>query len=317
MSNGVPYYFDTINQVESQIIPGTLRPADNRLAQYYRRYLAQRVFAIFDFDGAPDNWDTEYLKSILLCFGYAAVIRTDRFGVIPQQCGISGYNVYYRPTRAIVTNPLFGKTYDLKIGTDCELIRLSPDWRGIPDLIGHYADLLALTATSIIVNLYNSRLAYVFAGSTKAIGETFKDVFDRIARGNPAVFVDKQLFNEDGSPNWLQFNQDLNRTYIVDKLQAAERCLMSQFFQEIGIPNIPYEKGERLNMEESTRNDYATECLVALWRDTLRASLDKVNAMFDMSITVDYNKQLKEAFDNGQTGAANPGSTQQLRPYAV
>ena len=303
MSNaGAPYHFDLINQLESCIVPGTLRPADNRLAQYYRRYLAQRLFATYRFSGVPPTWDMEYVASILMAFGYLAVIRTDRFGVIPQQCGVSGYNVFYRPTRAIVTNPLFGKTYDLRIGDDCELLRMTPDWRGVADLIGHYADLLALTATSIIVNLYNSRLAYVFSGTTKAIAESFKGMYDQLARGNPAVFVDKQLFQEDGSPNWLQFEQNLGQNFIVDKLQAAERCLMSQFFQDIGIPNIPFEKGERLNMEESTRNEYGTECLIALWKRTLQTTADKVNAMFDLSIKVDYNEDLEEAYRDEPTG---------------
>lgn len=307
-----PYYYDTINQVESHIIPGTLKRGHNALSQYYRRYLAQRAFAILEFHNLPDTWDEEYLKFVLLTFGVAAVIRTDKFGVIPQQCGVSGYNVYYRPTRAIVTNPLFDKVYDLVIGRDCELIRLSPDWRGIPDLIGHYADLLALVKTSIVTNLYNSRLAYVFAGSTKAFAESFKQMFDQITSGNPAVFVDKQLIGEDGSPNWQLFQQDLKSTYIIDMLQAAERCIMSQFYSEVGIPNIPFEKNERLTQSESTTGDYATQCLVDLWRRTINATLDKVNAMFDLNVYVDYNKTLLEVMNSGsQADPLGPDSVQE------
>ena len=289
-----PYFYDTINQVESHIIPGTLKRESNALSQYYRRYLAQRAFAILEFKNLPENWDEEYLKFVLMCYGVCAVIKTDKFGIIPQQCGVSGYNVYYRPTRAIVTNPLFAQTYDLVIGKECELIRLSPDWRGIPDLIGHYADLLALVKTSIITNLYNSRLSYVFAGSTKAFAESFKAMFDQISSGNPAVFVDKQLIGEDGNPNWQLFQQDVKQTYIIDLLQAAERCIMSQFYTEIGIPNIQFEKNERLNMEESTVGDYATECLVDLWKRTITSTLEKVNEMFGLNISVDYNKTLLE-----------------------
>lgn len=294
-----PYYYDTINQVDSHIIPGTLKLESNALAQYYRRYLAQKAFAILQFHGLPDTWDEEYLKFVLLCWGFAAVINTDKFGVIPQQCGVSGYNVFYRPTRAIVVNPLFDKAYDLVIGRDCELIRLSPDWRGIPDLIGHYADLMALTQTSIITNLYNSRLSYVFAGSTKAFAESFKKMFDQISSGNPAVFVDKNLIGEDGSPNWQLFQQDLKSTYIIDLLQAAERCIMSQFYTEVGIPNIPFEKNERLTQSESTTGDYATQCLVDLWRRTINSTLQKVNAMFGLNITVDYNDTLLEVMRGG------------------
>ena len=307
----VPYYFDTISQCESHVVPGTLKRSSNELSAYYRRYLAQRAFAVLEWNNIPENWDIEYVKYILMAVGVCAVFRTDKFGVIPQQCGIGGYNVYYRPTRAIITNPLFDKIYELKIGEECELIRLTPDWRGIPDLIGHYADLLALTTTSIVTNLYNSRVSYVFAGSTKAFAESFKNMFDRIASGDPAVFVDKALIGEDGNPTWTQFCQDLRSTYIIDQLQAAERCIMNQFYSAVGIPNIPFEKNERLTAAEAATGDYATECLVDLWKRTINATLKKVNAMFGLNIQVDYNERLLEVIRGG--GQTDPGGDSSLQ----
>lgn len=308
-----PFYFDQLNQYESHIVPGTLKPADSALSAYYRRWLANRAFAIFDFKGAPESWNIEFVKWNLITWGVCAVLNTDKFGVIPQRCGFSGYDVFYRPTRALVVNPLFDKTYDLRIGIDCELIRLSPDWRGIPDLIGHYADMLALTATSEITNLYNTRLAYVFSASTKAMAESFKAMFDKISDGNAAVFMDKQLFREDGSPNWLPFQQDLASVFLVDKLQAAERTYLNDFYCHIGIPNIPYEKNERLNMEESSVNDYATLCLVALWKRTISECLDKVNKMFGLSISVDYNEDLlREVKQNGNGSDSQPGGDDEI-----
>ena len=308
-----PYYFEQLNQYDMTLTPGTLKREHNLLAAYFRRYLAQRAFAIYEWKGLPDNWDQEYLKYTLMIFGVAAVFKTDKFGVIPQACGISGYNVFYRPTRAIVTNPLFNKSYSLLIGKDCELIRLSPDWRGIADLIGHFADLLAINTTSIIVNLYNSRLAYVFTAGNKSMAESFKAMFDKIASGDPAVFADKQLFGENGEPQWQAFQQDLKSTFIVDLLHAAERAIMSQFYTHIGIPNIPFEKGERLNVAESTMHEYATECLADLWLRTMNDTAKKVNEMFGLNISVDYCDALNEAQPdvNGDAdGPDNSGSDQ-------
>ena len=312
-----PYYFDTINAVESHIVPGTMQASDNALSMYYRRFLALRAFAILDFNNAPDTWDLEYVKFCLMCWGTVAVLNTDKFGVIPQQCGYSGYNVFYRPTRAIVVNPLFDKAYDLRIGKDCELIRLAPDWRGISDLIGHYADLMAMTVVNIITNLYNCRMSYVFAGSTKAQGETFKAMYDKIACGNPAVFIDKNLMNEDGTPNWLPFQQNLNETYIVDKLQQAENSLLCDFYSHIGIPNIPFEKGERLNVAESTTNQYATECLVDLWKRTINETLSKVNSMFNLNVTCDYNTALREVLTNVNVGNSDIAGNGELQTRLV
>lgn len=310
-----PYYFDQINQVESRVVPGTLKPADSALAMYYRRWLAQRAFAVFDFKGQPESWNMEYVKFLLLTWGVCAVLRTDKFGVIPQQCGFSGYDVFYRPTRALVVNPLFDKVYDLKIGKQCEILRLSPDWRGIPDIIGYYADMMALTATSIITNLYNSRVSYVFGASTKAMAESFKAMYDKIAEGNTAVFVDKNLFKEDGEPNWIPFAQDLNATFIVDKLQACEKTFLNQFYTYIGIPNIQFEKNERLTRAESNVNDYATFCLVDLWKRTMDECLEKINNLFDLNVSVDYNEKLKEEVEqqNEYVGVAQPQRISQLQ----
>ena len=315
MNTLAPYSFDELNQLESRIVPGTLKPSDNAMAGYYRRWLAERVFSIFEFKGTPEGWNTEYMKWCLICYGLCAVLNTNKFGVIPQKCGFSGYDVYYRPTRALVVNPLFDKTYDLRIGKECELIRMTPDWRGIGDIIGYYADMLALASTSIITNLYNSRVSYVFSASTKAIAESFKAMYDKIADGNAAVVVDKNLFNEDGTPNWLPFTQDLNNTYIVDKLQAAERAFLNEFYTYIGIPNIQFEKSERLTRTESGINDYATICLVDLWKRTMKESLDKVNKLFGLNVSVDYNEKLTEEMNqNEYSGESDTQRANLIRP---
>ena len=294
-----PYFYEQIDTQESHIIPGTMQKGGNMLAGYFRRYLTQKLFAIFDFYNAPETWDLDYLKYTLIIFGYAAVINTDAFGIIPQACGIGGYNVFYRPTRALIANPLFDRSYDLRIGEECELIRISPDWRGFADLIGHHADLLAITVSSIVTNLYNTKLSYVFSAETKAIAESFKAMFDKISSGNPAVFADKSLFREDGSPNWTAFQQDLQSTYLVDKLQQAERTILNAFYSDIGIPNIPFEKSERLTTNESEVYTYANMCLSDSWLRTLQETVSKVNQMFGLSIRVDYNQALKEVLSGG------------------
>lgn len=296
---GAPYYFDQLSTWDSHIVPGTMSPGNNLLAGYFRRFLAQKLAAIYDFTNTPEGWDHEYLKYTLICFGLAAVINTDKFGIIPQNCGIGGYNVFYRPTRAIICNPLFDRTYDLKIGEECELIRMTPDWKPLSDLIGHYADLLALTVSSIITNLYNSKLSYVFAAGNKAMAESFKAMMDKISEGNPAVFADKTLFKEDGEPNWTAFQQDLKSVYLVDLLQQAERTILNQFYSEIGVPNVPFEKNERLTSNESSIYSYANMCLADLWLRTLQETTGKVNALFGLNISVDYNPALKEVLTNG------------------
>lgn len=292
-----PFYYSQLNQRDSWKQPGTLEATNTQLSKYFRRYLAMKAFSIYDWKGTPETWDIAYFKYSLMVYGSVAVFKTDKFGIMPQVCGFSGYNFFYRPTTAVIANPLLDKTYHLEIGSQCELIRLSPDWLGIADLIGHYADQMALIVSSIVCNLYNSRLSYVFTAETTAMAESFKKMFDNLSEGNPAVFADKRLFREDGTPNWTAFQQDVKGTYIIDLLQAAEQALLVDFYTQIGIPNVNYEKKERLLVSEISSNQFATECLADLWLRTMTETADKVNSLFGLSLSVDYTEALKKQLE--------------------
>lgn len=307
-----PLYSDFINQRDSHFTPGTIHAANNQLASYYRRYLMQKVCSVFDIQGAPETWSVEYVKYCIFGWGSVAVLNTDKFGVIPQACGYYGYNVFYRPTTALITNPLFNKTYELTIGKQTELIRLSPDWCGISDMIGHFADEMALVTSSIVSNLANTKLAYVFTADGQGIAESFKKMFDKISEGNPAVFADRKLFGDDGNPRWQAFQQNLKQVYLVDVLQAAEKGFESDFFTQIGVPNVSYEKKERLITGEVDSNQFATQCLSSLWLKTLNDTSKKVNAMFGLSIKWDYNPELKKQLES-DTMAGEGGESDELQ----
>ena len=289
-----PFYAETINQHSYTKIPNGLNLKDNGLSRYCRRFLYQKLNSVFDVKNAPKTWDIEYLKDCLFIWGTVAVFNTNKFGVIPQACGYYGYNVFYHPTHAVITNPLFDKTYYLKIGKQCEIIRLSPDWLGVADLIGHFADRMALILACSISNLYNSRLSYVFTAESQAMAESFKRMYEQITDGKPAVVIDKKLFDDNGSPKWVAFQQNLKQVYIVDMLQAAYKAVENDFYSQIGVPNANYEKKERLLTDEIATTAFATQCLSSLWLQTLNRTTADANKMFSLNISFDYNPDLKK-----------------------
>ena len=292
-----PFYSETINQHSFKKVPNGLNLRDNELSRYCRRYLFQKLNSVFNVENLPKTWDIDYLKDCIFLWGSVAVLNTAEFGVIPQACGYYGFNVFYHPTHAVVTNPLFGKTYYLKIGSQCEIIKLAPDWLGVADLIGHYADKMSLIIACTISNLYNSRLSYVFTAETQAMAESFKKMYEQITDGKPAVVIDKKLFNDNDSPRWVAFQQNLKQVYIVDMLQAAFKAVENDFYSQVGIPNANYEKKERLLTDEIATTAFATQCLSSLWLQTLNRSADKVNEMFKLALHFDYNPDLKKQME--------------------
>ena len=295
----IPADYDRINLYNSSFSPSTVHCSNTALVNYYTRYLLQKVISVYDFQGLPETWSKSFFNFILFGVGYVVVFNTDRYGVIPQACGLSGYNIYYEPTNAIVTNPKisFKGSDELKIGVNCELIKMQPDYGSIMDMISVYADLLALAQETAAVNLVNSKMAYVFASDNKAGAETFKKMYDQINAGNPAVFIDNKMYKLDVSKNWDVFTQNVGGNYIVTDLLADMKNIEDRFNTDIGIPNANTQKRERLITDEVNANNVDTKAKVILWLETIREGLQKVNDMFDLNISVKYRYDLDEIID--------------------
>lgn len=290
MINGAPYYYNYINAETSQVTPSTVHVKDSGLCRYFTKYLLQKAMSVFEWD-LPETWNKDYFLYVLYCWGYVAVVNTDKFGVIPQGCGLKGYDVFYAPTHAVIANPLLSGILEPRIGTQCELLKLQPDFSGILDLVGHYAEQMALASQSVSVNLLNSKLSYVFTAKTKALAESLKKMYDQIASGEPAVVIDSRLKNAaDGEETWKAFEQNVGGNYIVTNLLADLRKIESMFDTEIGIPNANTDKRERLIQDEVNANNIETYSKCAMWLENLQDACKRVNDMFGLSISVRWRK---------------------------
>ena len=297
-SNNIPASYDYINAYNHQYAPSTIHVKETGLSWYFKRYLIQKIISVFKFEGIPETWAKDYFLYTLFVFGYCAVINTNKYGVIPQHCTLSGYNIFYRPNRAIIANPLFSKTIEAQIGKDCELIRMAPDWCGVWDIVEYYADLMALTSETVAVNLINSKFSYVFAAEDMASAESLKKLYDQIASGEPAAFADKKLFTDDGDPSWYLFVQNLKQNYIAGDLLEDLAKIDSRFNTEIGIPNVNIAKSSGVGEAEVMANNIDTHSKAALWLETIKDSLEKVNEMFGLNITVSMRFTGEEVMSN-------------------
>lgn len=296
----VPALYDYINSYNGSLKPSTVHITGTGLNRYFAKYLLQKAISVFKWD-IPETWAKNYFLYVLYTWGYVAVFETDKYGVIPQGCGLRGYNIFYQPTHAVITNPLLRGIREPQIDKDCTLIKLQPTYDGIIDIIDFYSNLMALTTEALGVNLVNSKLSYVFGAENKAQAESFKKMYDKVAGGDPAVFIDKNLFDDNGSPKWFTFSQDIKNTYIGDELLLALSKISNMFDTEIGIPNANIDKRERLITDEVNANNFETMSKCALWLDTLNRDIKKTNEMFGLDISVDWRDDLKGAAENGNT----------------
>ena len=297
-----PLDYEAINTYQGTYSPvGTVE--NDLTTHYFFRALYQRALSIIDF-GLPTEWNKNYFKNVLFGTGFIGIIPTAEYGTIPQICTLTGYGLFLQPRKLLVSQPLV--RYEGEIGKDCELIRLTPDYRGICDIIEHYAVQLSTAFTSVKSSLVNSRLAYLAFAKNKQAAESLKIVLEKISAGDPAVIINKILKGEDldgDSPLFIEA-YDVGRNYITDRLLEDMRNILNDFDREIGIPIIDDKKERRvipeINMlisDAGSRLDTWTECL--------RESIDRVNSMFDLNITFTTITERRNA-ENESYAETNP-----------
>ena len=286
----LPIPYDVENVAKASYSPSTFHLADNASFGFYARYLWQKMTNVFKFT-LPPEWDEDYFKYVLFGMGFIPVLYTNEFGVIPQYGAAGGFNQFFEPDFVIIANELLQDEsgHELKIGRDCEVVRLAPDWRGAGDLIGFYAAKMALCSQAIDINLINSKVAFVFAAKSKSQAEAFKKMYQDIATGEPAVVVDKSLFTEEGDAQWQLFSQNLKNTYLVSDIVSDMRKIEEEFDTKIGIPNANTDKRERLNTDEVNANNVETAIIAEGWLNSIRAGFEKVKKLYPgVNCSVDW-----------------------------
>lgn len=286
--NEIPIKYDLENLIQSSYNPSQIHASNTALSYYFRKYLLEKVYSCIEMKNVPEWWDLNYMMYSLLIFGKICFLETDIYGVIPQHCSLGGFNVFYQPAYANVRNPHLTINRPLMIGTECEIVKLQPNYSGVMDIVCYYADMLSLCAENVGLNIVNSKLAYVFTAQNKSSAESFKKMFDKIASGEPIVVQDRKLLDENGKKTWDAFANNLSNNYIADRILNDMTTWENKFCTEIGIPNANTQKKERLITDEVNANSVDTESKIMLWIDTMNRDLKKVNKMFGLNLSAEY-----------------------------
>lgn len=301
------------NLENASFFPST-KHYNDRLTKFNFKYLFQRALSVLNFK-IPQAWERGFFMNTLYAVGYLIILPTDEFGVIPQFGNVYGYDVFYQPARADVRNPVFdeygitNKYTNLRIGRDCLMLRLSPTYTGITSICKYYSELLSDAQTSLRVNLTNTKFAYIFGARNKQQAESLKRMYDDLVSGEPAVFVDKELYDENGKLAIDVLSQDVNGVYIGSQLLNDIRGILSDFDSMVGIPNYNASKKERLIVDEVNMNNFETQALCFTWLDMLKQDIARINDKYALDLAVDFRKEaLPDAARNDNaTNALQPG----------
>lgn len=286
----LPILYEENNLYSAFTNPSGLRVTNTAMAAFFRRYLLQRAMSVYKWK-LPEGWSQRYFLYSLYMLGSVVVFKTDRFGVIPQHCTLSGYDIQYQPVYARVANPLLKSDTVITLGKNGVLFTPTLDYRPIADLVNYYGDMMALAAEAAGVNVVNSRLAYIFFAKSKTFAESYKEMFDRVISGEPGVVVDSKLKRDlDGKLDVEQFEHNLSQNFIAPDILNYMRDLENQFDAAVGINCCDTTKRERLVVDEVNANNEEIDLRADMWLDNWKDSCKQVKELFGVDISVERRK---------------------------
>lgn len=279
-----------LNLLEGCYIPSAVKNINNASFQFWERALFQRAASVIIPEIIPKDWEgttKDFLYYCLFAKGFVTVTHLNEFGDIFQPCTISGKDLYYQPTKCLVTNPAISKVsgnsgLELEIGKDCELLKLTPDYMGIWDIISFYAEKLALLDNAINLSIINGKFSFILGARNKVAGQAIKKALDKINRGEPAVVYDMKLLNDPTDhdvPYQLLDLGNVKEKYLTTMQLQDLSTLLNDFDAEIGIPSVPYAKKERMVSDEAQSRILDSTSRSQVWIDCLNSSCEKINAL--------------------------------------
>ena len=312
---------NTIELLNGMQVPSTYFK-DSTTYRYWFRSLIHKIDSSIVFKNLPKGWSNDFFMFCLWARGYVLVFKTNRKdlqqygenGIVFNPCYVSGFDFYYQPINATVANPhlpqKFSYTFDLQ-KDNAALLKLTPDFLGVLDIIDFYASKLAELSKGIDMSIINSKFGLIASASNEAQAATLKAVMDELQKGNPLVVYKDQLKEGDEIiPRKEPFEiwiQELKKNYILTEQLADMQTILNSFYTEIGLP-VAIEKKERMITSEMDVASAQSQARIACWVETLRESLEIINKKFNINIEVQYAREINDPGNrSGASAEADSG----------
>ena len=310
--NYLPFNYEQINIGAGTYNPSPVKSYNNRTFAIWERALFQRATSVIKSE-LPEGWDgtiKDFFYYCLFRFGFVCIFNSPEYGLSFQPCTLFGYDFYYQPTDALIANPALRESLRLKIGTECELLKLTPDFFGVWDIISYYAEKLSTLDNAINMSLINNKFAFILGARNKVAGQALKKMLDKINKGEPAVIYDMKLLNdptdkEEPFQVWER-KSSLKESYLTTDQLKDFQTLLNNFDNEIGIPTIPYEKKERMVTDEAKSRQLDAQSRSTIWLECLQSSAERVKRLYpDIELNFELRYDPEEVEDGQRNNDPN------------
>lgn len=265
-------------------------------SKYYFRYLLDRTLMMFEYKNLPDTVDSYTLERYLQVNGVACFTQASdgKYYVFNGSWG-GPQDVYYRPTKFIISNPhlsqLAGDSTFTKECTifgdekhDAVLMRNDKEWASLTPLIARYAVLMCencLTVRSATIML--RCLALLTAQDDKGYKSAIA-YLTKLEAGELGV-ISSSPFTEGVN---LQSPPSNNGSYLTQFIEL-QQYLKGSFFNELGLRANYNMKREAIGQGESTLDADSILPLCDNMLKCRREDVAEINNLFGLNISVDFS----------------------------
>ena len=309
---------DNNNSILEFIFKTPKKLAFTKLYRYYFGFILRLLYRVILFEGIPETVSETFMKLILYTQGKVCFLEAEKIGesgqdLLALNCSRADTpNVYYIPRNVLVTNPRLKKSYNLRLGEQCEILYLSEaDKYNLSELNGGLFSLIERTATmladndiSINIAQKNTRLVNLVSADTQNTVDSIKAVFAKMYEGDPDIVVKSSLIDKLQGVPILQNQSNHNLVELIE----VQQYTLSHFYEQIGIQTHDQMKRERLITAEV--NDNLDLCFLNIddMLISIKDGLQRVNEMFGTNISARLNPIIEQQREEqNRAGSAAAG----------
>lgn len=259
--------------------------------------MLDRTQSMFKWSGLPDSIPDYILERFLQTHGDVCFYKHN--GSLYVFVGGVGDkpDVYYRPTRYIISNPALDLSVQPLIDKECVLMLNDTYHQGLLPLCREHAASIVETELSMNIATINSRLISAIAASDDKTRASAEKYLQDITDGKQGVIAETAFIE---GLKVLPYTSGSNNTIIslIELMQYQK----ASWYNDLGLSANYNMKREALNSSETVIDN---DILLPLIDDMLKcrkAGAEKVNAMYGTDIRVELASSWE---DNQEETEAN------------
>ena len=263
----------------------------NKINSYISDYLLNNALSIFKYDGLPDNVKAVDLEKNLLRFGKILFTKWhDEFYIFSYtETGKQNYLGEY--TNYQVNNPYIQCN---EIFTDDNAVRIfnTDTHEPLINLMGMYSELLTESYITLNMSDINTRIPFFISARDNAT-KTSAEIFVKLIQdGKQGIIAEQPLF-DSLNINPLTDHQNLQQIIELNKF------FYSDYFQKIGLTNLYNNIHDRISATETEFTATSIYPYVDNMKRNRDIAVEKINAMFGLSVTVEFSSSWDYRIKNG------------------